>query len=58
MMFYIAIRYEGNDSTGVGNLELSDTVGTSGNLFGKRCTLIAWHRADPVSAAEVRRNSR
>lgn len=58
MMFYMAIRYEGNDTTGVGNLELSDTVGTSGNLFGKRCTLIAWHRADPVDAAEIRRHGR
>lgn len=58
MMFYMAIRYEGNDSTGVGNLEISDTVGTSGNLFGKRCTLVAWHRADPVSADEIRRHGR
>lgn len=58
MMFYMAIRYEGGDSTGVGNLELSDTVGTSGNLFGKRCTLVAWHRADPVDAAEIRRHGR
>ncbi|KQW43315.1 MULTISPECIES: endonuclease [unclassified Roseateles] len=58
MMFYMAIRYEGNDSTGVGNLELADNVGTSGNLFGKRCTLIAWHRADPVGADEIRRHGR
>lgn len=58
MMFYMAIRYEGNDSSGVGNLELSDSVGSSGNLFGKRCTLVAWHRADPVGADEIRRHSR
>lgn len=58
MMFYMAIRYEGNDSTGVGNLELADSVGSSGNLFGKRCTLVAWHRADPVSADEIRRHAR
>jgi serine protease len=58
MMFYMAIRYEGNDATGVGNLELADNVGTSGNLFGKRCTLIAWHRADPVNADEIRRHTR
>ncbi|MGQ3054751.1 MAG: endonuclease [Roseateles sp.] len=58
MMFYMAIRYEGGDSTGVGNLELADNVGTSGNLFGRRCTLVAWHRADPVDAAEIRRHSR
>lgn len=58
MMFYMAIRYEGNDSTGTPNLELSDSVGSSGNLFGKRCTLVAWHRADPVDAAEIRRHGR
>lgn len=58
MMFYMAIRYEGNDTTGVGNLELADNVGTSGNLFGRRCTLIAWHRADPVDATEIRRHGR
>lgn len=58
MMFYMAIRYEGNDATGVGNLELADNVGTSGNLFGRRCTLIAWHRADPVDATETRRHGR
>lgn len=58
MMFYMAVRYDGGDATGVGNLELSDNVGTSGNLFGKRCTLVAWHRADPVDAAEIRRHGR
>ncbi len=58
MMFYMAIRYEGNDSTGVPNLELSDNTGTSGNLLGKRCALVTWHRQDPVSADEIRRHAR
>ncbi|WP_246480109.1 endonuclease [Inhella gelatinilytica] len=58
MMFYMAIRYEGNDLTGVPNLELADTTGTSGNFLGKRCTLVSWHRQDPVSADEIRRHAR
>lgn len=58
MMFYMAMRYEGNDITGVGNLELADTVGVTGNFMGKRCTLVSWHRQDPVSADEIRRHAR
>lgn len=58
MMFYMAIRYEGSDATGVGNLELADFTGTSGNFLGKRCTLVSWHRQDPVDALEIRRHAR
>ncbi|MBH9576724.1 endonuclease [Inhella proteolytica] len=58
MMFYMAIRYEGNDATGVPNLELADNTGTSGNFLGKRCTLVTWHRQDPVDAFEIRRHAR
>jgi serine protease len=42
----------------VGNLELADTVGVTGNFMGKRCTLVSWHRQDPVSADEIRRHAR
>lgn len=58
MMFYVAIRCEGSDITGFGNLELADKVGTSGNLMGKRCALVSRHRADPVSSDEIRRHAR
>jgi len=58
MMFYMAIRYEGSDATGVGNLELADNTGTSGNFLGKRCALVSWHRQDPVDAWEIRRHAR
>ncbi|MFN7723922.1 MAG: endonuclease [Rubrivivax sp.] len=58
MIFYMAVRYEGNDTTGVGNLEMADNTGTSGNLIGKRCTLMTWHRQDPVDDSEVRRHAR
>ena len=58
MMFYMAVRYEGNDATGVGNLELADSVGVTGNFLGKRCALVSWHRQDPVNADEIRRHAR
>ena len=58
MMFYMAVRYDGNDNTGVGDLELKDTVTTSDNNLGKLCTLVQWHRQDPVSADEIRRHAR
>lgn len=59
MVFYMDTRYEGNDSSGTPDLEIADYVGTGSNpLLGKLCTLVAWHRADAVSAWEVRRNGR
>ena len=58
MMFYMAVRYDGGDNTGVGNLELQNTTTTSGNYMGKLCTLVQWHRQDAVSADEIRRHAR
>lgn len=59
MVFYMDVRYEGNDSSGTPDLEVADYVGTGSQaLLGKLCTLVAWHRADAVSAQEVRRNGR
>ena len=58
MMFYMAVRYDGGDNTGVGNLELQNTTTASGNNLGKLCTLVQWHRQDPVSADEIRRHER
>ena len=57
MLFYMAIRYEGDD--GYPDLELTDSVGTgSAPLHGKLSVLIAWHLADPPDAFEKRRNDR
>lgn len=57
MMFYMVVRYEGNDSSRTPDLELVDRKTTSRQpQFGKLCTLVEWHMADPVSAAERRRN--
>ena len=58
MMFYMAVRYEGNDDSGTPDLELVDRRTSSGEpFFGKLCTLLDWHFRDPVSRAERRRNN-
>lgn len=55
MLFYMAVRYEGDD--GWPNLELNDSTSNgSVPLHGKISVLLAWHAADPVSATERRRN--
>ncbi|MES9977983.1 MAG: endonuclease [Candidatus Thiodiazotropha sp. 6PLUC5] len=58
MMFYMDIRYNGNDSTGTGDLTLVDYSGTSGAALGDLCTLYQWHRQDPVSSEEITRHQR
>lgn len=64
MMFYMDIRYDGNDGSKTPNLELVDLVDTPRTdksdgygHFGKLCTLLQWHINDPVSDAERRRNN-
>lgn len=57
-MFYMDIRYEGGDNSGVGDLQLLDRSTSVGELaLGKVCTLLQWHLDDPVSAAEQNRLS-
>ena len=56
MLFYMAIRYEGND--GFANLELNDAVNGSTPWHGKTSVLLRWNTEDPVSAFEMRRNDR
>ncbi|WP_144392903.1 endonuclease [Pleionea sediminis] len=58
MMFYMDIRYNGNDSTGVPDLKLVNYTNSSGATLGKLCTLLAWHNQDPVSNAEIARHAR
>ena len=53
-MFYMAVRYNGSD--GVGDLELTNVIPTSGAKFGKLATLLNWNEMDPVNAYEIRRN--
>lgn len=54
MMFYMATRYEGDD--GVPDLNLIDSVASSGNQFGDLCDMLQWHVDDEVNAAETARN--
>jgi len=55
MMFYMAIRYEGDDQ--YVDLELNESTSNQSQPFlGKLSVLKAWHEADPVSASETRRN--
>ncbi|MCG8313898.1 MAG: endonuclease [Pseudomonadales bacterium] len=57
MMFYMDVRYDGNDSSSVGDLELVDGLTSSGQLaMGDLCDLMDWHIADPVSQEEQQRN--
>ncbi len=58
-MFYMDIRYEGND--GEPDLELTDELAeiTSNNSkMGSLKTLLVWHMLDPVSEEEKIRNDR
>ena len=54
MLFYMAIRYEGDD--GWPNLELNDTVNGSTPWHGKLSVLLQWSAEDPPSTFEQRRN--
>jgi endonuclease I len=55
MIFYMAVRYEGDD--GFANLELNDSVGNgTAPYIGKLSVLKAWAAADPPDAFEQRRN--
>ena len=55
MLFYMAVRYEGED--GEVNLELNNlTSNTTAPYMGKLSTLLLWNAQDPVDTLEKRRN--
>jgi endonuclease I len=54
MMFYMAVRYQGD--SGEPDLELVNYTPTSGPIFGKLSTLLAWNMQDPPDAFERNRN--
>ncbi|MDQ6716597.1 MAG: endonuclease [Actinomycetota bacterium] len=54
MIFYLAIRYEGDD--GFADLEPNENVNNgSAPAIGRLCVLKAWSAADPPDAFEMRR---
>lgn len=57
MVFYMAVRYEGDD--GFADLEVNDQV-DNGSIpyLGKLSALKQWNEVDPPSAFEERRNER
>ena len=60
MMFYMATRYEGKDSSDVSNpdLELVPSVTNNGTALGNVCVLLEWNEQDPVDHFEFNRNSK
>ncbi|CAM4031184.1 endonuclease [Shewanella aquimarina] len=59
MVFYMDVRYEGNDASGTPDLSVvSGVTGNGEALLGDLCTLYRWHQQDPVSDWERRRNNR
>ena len=58
MMFYMAVRYEGADSSQTPDLELTTQAQGSGAELGNLCLLLEWSKNDPVSAEEIERHRR
>ena len=59
MIFYMDVRYQGNDSSGTPDLSIANgTTSTGVAQLGDLCTLLQWHLSDPVSDWERRRNNR
>lgn len=58
MLFYMELRYDGSDNSGVGDLRLVNKEHMlKRNQLGSLATLLRWHCQDSVSAYEVRRNN-
>ncbi|MFS0656844.1 endonuclease I family protein [Bacillus sp. 179-C3.3 HS] len=56
MLFYMAVRYEGDDR--FPDLELNNKVNNgSAPLHGKMSVLLKWHQQDPVDQMERNRNN-
>ena len=58
MIFYMAVRYQGDDDSGTPDLVLVDYSNTESGqpVLGKLCTLLKWHQQDPVDERERQRN--
>lgn len=58
MLFYMDVRYQGNDVETPDLMLVNELTSTGEAKLGKICTLLAWHQADPVDDFETRRNNR
>ena len=59
-LFYMDVRYSGTPTNEL-DFTLTDataSIGSATNLMGRFTTLVRWHWADPVDAAEQLRNDR
>ncbi|GGY17763.1 endonuclease I family protein [Paludibacterium paludis] len=57
ILFYMAVRYDGDPRDNTPDLDLVNHPTHTGQpQFGKVCDLLKWHRLDPVSLSEQRRN--
>ncbi|GMH84549.1 hypothetical protein TrVE_jg1459 [Triparma verrucosa] len=57
-MFYMDVRYNGDDDPDLKDLVLSDCPSKDDAKLGYLSELLRWHEADPVDSAEVARNSK
>ncbi|GMH95428.1 hypothetical protein TrST_g2569 [Triparma strigata] len=57
-MFYMDVRYNGDDDPDLKDLVLSDCPSKDDTKLGYLSELLRWHEADPVDSAEVARNSK
>ncbi|WP_286299000.1 endonuclease I family protein [Vibrio apostichopi] len=58
-IFYMAVRYEGNNANMPDLYLVDDVSSTSGKpKVGKLCTLLQWHNADPVDNWERNRHEK
>ncbi|MGF1833738.1 endonuclease I family protein [Photobacterium sanguinicancri] len=58
-IFYMAVRYQGNDANMPDLYIVDNTSSTSGQpKIGKLCTLLQWHNADPVDNWEQQRHEK
>ncbi|MBN2426503.1 MAG: endonuclease [Calditrichaceae bacterium] len=58
MMYYMTIRYEGEEGYDLELVESVPSTSTNEPFFGKRSTLYQWHRQDTVDAWEKSRNEK
>ena len=59
MIFYMAVRYAGQDGNMPDLYLVDDTSSSTGSpKFGKLCTLVQWSKDDPVDSWERQRHEK